>query len=266
MLKAILIINWFYGSIFIIIKISKSISNNNNNNRSIYKYQNSDYNTDSNKEQNKTKTNTPITPPQQKKSTKSIIAEAKGTYGEHKLYQTLQDLPGHKKFISNCYLEKTNAETTEIDIIMIHRTGIYVFESKNYSGWIYGSEDDDVWVQLINTGKSEQAYTFYNPVLQNKGHIKWLKTYLSKFKGLNYFSIIVFGNKCELAGFDIKCTNTIVTKIDKAYDTIQKTIDNEPLCLTEESVDYICNILKPFTEINELKKRKHVNSLKGYHF
>ena len=36
-------------------------------------------------------------------------------------------------FLFNCYLPMENKETTEIDAIMIHHSGIYVFESKNYA-------------------------------------------------------------------------------------------------------------------------------------
>ena len=32
-----------------------------------------------------------------------------------------------------------NNKTTEIDAVMVYRSGIYVFEHKNYSGWIFGN-------------------------------------------------------------------------------------------------------------------------------
>lgn len=39
--------------------------------------------------------------------------------------------------------------TYEIDLIMISETGIYVFESKNYSGWIFGDEKQRYWTQIL---------------------------------------------------------------------------------------------------------------------
>ena len=42
------------------------------------------------------------------------------------------------KILRNLYIPYGNQEkTTEIDALMIYETGIYVFESKDYSGWIY---------------------------------------------------------------------------------------------------------------------------------
>ena len=57
--------------------------------------------------------------------------------GEYFTYQCIAPLNGYKKFIFNCYLPKADGETTEVDVILLHESGIYVFESKNYSGWIF---------------------------------------------------------------------------------------------------------------------------------
>ena len=60
----------------------------------------------------------------------------KGKNGEYKIYKSLfhYEMDG-ASFLFNCYLPMENKETTEIDAIMIHHSGIYVFESKNYGGW-----------------------------------------------------------------------------------------------------------------------------------
>ena len=47
-------------------------------------------------------------------------------------YRCLRQLPGYKRFLFNCYLPKQDGEKTEIDVIFLHESGIYVFESKNY--------------------------------------------------------------------------------------------------------------------------------------
>ena len=64
----------------------------------------------------------------------------KGKYGEYLTYNELKKIDGYKKFLFNCFIPKDDNKTTEIDLIMIHNTGLYIFESKNYSGWIFGSE------------------------------------------------------------------------------------------------------------------------------
>jgi hypothetical protein len=61
-----------------------------------------------------------------------------GNYGEFLTFCCLEKLKGDHKLLTNVYLPKKDGSTTEIDLIMIDETGIYVFESKNYSGWIFG--------------------------------------------------------------------------------------------------------------------------------
>lgn len=57
--------------------------------------------------------------------------------------------------IANCYIPKTDGTTAEIDIIMVHPTGVYVFESKNYSGYIFGSLNQKMWTQTLHIGYGE---------------------------------------------------------------------------------------------------------------
>ena len=65
-------------------------------------------------------------------------------------------------------IPKENGKTAQIDLIMINNYGIYIIESKNISGTIYGSEDDKYWTIVYANG--QKNITYYNPVLQNKVH------------------------------------------------------------------------------------------------
>ena len=96
----------------------------------------------------------------------------KGRLGEFYTYRYLKILEGYKRFLFNVYLPKENGETTEIDVILLHETGIYVFESKNYSGWIFGTETQQYWTQTLPVGKGKSQKTkFFNPIIQNKVHL-----------------------------------------------------------------------------------------------
>ena len=64
-----------------------------------------------------------------------------GRYGEALTARELKlvDLFGRKgKILRNVYIPKDNGETSEIDVLYITQKGIFVIESKNYSGWIFG--------------------------------------------------------------------------------------------------------------------------------
>ena len=102
------------------------------------------------------------------------VTTDKGKYGEYLIYDCLKYYENTgAKFLFNCYLYKDNGQTTEIDVIMIHSSGIFVFESKNYSGWIFGNEKASTWTQTLAVGRGKPAEKehFYNPIRQNELHI-----------------------------------------------------------------------------------------------
>ena len=62
----------------------------------------------------------------------------KGTLFEFYVFKQLYKLAGCHKFLFNVILP-TDKGTTEIDVLFLHETGIYVYECKNYNGKIYGN-------------------------------------------------------------------------------------------------------------------------------
>lgn len=80
---------------------------------------------------------------------------------------------------------------------MISRYGIFVIENKSFSGSIYGSEKDRNWTQVIGGSRN----FFYNPVLQNRWHIKALVDAFGNEDKM--YSIIVFGDRDELRKIDV---------------------------------------------------------------
>lgn len=77
--------------------------------------------------------------------------------------------------------------TTQIDHIVISRFGIFVIETKNMKGWIFGSENQRFWTQNIYG----QKHSFQNPLHQNYKHIKALEK-LFDIDGNKIFSVVVF--------------------------------------------------------------------------
>ena len=86
----------------------------------------------------------------------------------------------------NLYIPKPNGETSEIDILVLSKKGIFVFECKNYNGNIYGDGRRRKWIQYLGQTKSY----FLNPFLQNDGHIQSLKLHLAKFGDVPIVSIV----------------------------------------------------------------------------
>lgn len=60
--------------------------------------------------------------------------------------------------------------TTQIDHVVVSPFGIFVIETKNYAGWIFGDEDSRQWTQVIYGKKNR----FQNPLHQNALHVRAL--------------------------------------------------------------------------------------------
>ena len=88
--------------------------------------------------------------------------------------------------LSDITIRLKDSSTTQIDHIILSRFGIFVIETKNMKGWIFGSEHQKMWTQSIYGKKS----SFQNPLLQNYRHIKALEEFLGIDRGL--YSIVTF--------------------------------------------------------------------------
>jgi len=86
------------------------------------------------------------------------------------------------------------ADLVQIDCLALDERGIFVFESKDYVGWIYGHGNRVHWTQVSAYGKNK--HQFYSPVRQNAAHVAAVEAI---FGGLvPVFSVIVFGNEATL--------------------------------------------------------------------
>ncbi len=86
----------------------------------------------------------------------------------------------------------TSNGTTQIDHVIVSAYGIFVIETKNMKGWIFGSADSDKWTQSIFGKKSH----FQNPIKQNYRHTRSLAEYLRIDHGL-FRPVVFFIGDCE---------------------------------------------------------------------
>ncbi len=64
--------------------------------------------------------------------------------------------------------------TTQIDHVFLSVNGIFVLETKNMSGWIFGTEQQAQWTQKF----PRRSFRFQNPLRQNYKHLKALEATL----------------------------------------------------------------------------------------
>lgn len=171
------------------------------------------------------------------------------------------------RLLQNVYVPYGNNETVEIDLLYITQKGIFVIESKNYSGFIFGNEDHQNWTSTLYAGKDwfgrkkVEKYHFYNPIRQNSAHIKALRHYLGA--SIKAISIIVFSERCELKNISVKSPDVFVCKQNE-FPTIVRDIWNSyPDVFCEEQINSIFEKLLPLTGQSGDVKKKHISDVQS---
>ncbi len=82
--------------------------------------------------------------------------------------------------------------TTQIDHIFVSEFGVFVVETKNMKGWIFGGENQAQWTQQIYKVKNK----FQNPLRQNYKHVKTLESAL-EIPPEAIISVIAFTGESE---------------------------------------------------------------------
>lgn len=188
----------------------------------------------------------------------------KGKYGEYQIFSLLEnEIPGYKKIIPNVYLFNKNNTRTEIDLVMIHETGFYIIESKNYTGYILGNETNEKWTHLVYRGKQKYTYSMFNPILQNNYHVRALERTLNIMNPTYLNSYVVFSGNCKINKVTTSDTcTTKVLKIDDLITSIQNDIAHSYRAFTPHQVDLYYTKLKTFSNKDNRIKQKHVNRIK----
>ena len=86
----------------------------------------------------------------------------------------------------------TEDGSTQIDHVIVSRYGIFVIETKNMKGWIFGSPQQKIWTQKIYKHTSK----FQNPLHQNYKHTQTLQSAL-ELEPNKIFSLVVFVGDSE---------------------------------------------------------------------
>ena len=81
----------------------------------------------------------------------------------------------------------TEDGTMQIDHIIVSRYGVFVIETKNMKGWIFGDPNQKTWTQKIYRNTN----TFQNPLHQNYKHVKTLESVVG-IDGRKIYSVVVF--------------------------------------------------------------------------
>lgn len=188
----------------------------------------------------------------------------KGTRGEYSVATILAPLQFQSaRILHNLYIPIQNGNTTEIDTVLITRSGIFVIEVKNLSGWIFGDATRKYWCQSLPTSRGSRKHSFYNPIWQNGTHIRALRQLFTQ--NIPFYSIIVFSDRCTLKQISIKDARANVVYLRELRFLIERIQSIEGVQLSDAEVCEIYTKLYPYAHVDDETKARHLFHISQKH-
>ena len=179
--------------------------------------------------------------------------ESKGLAGEKEVEYELSDLSKLRyKVIHDVYIPYNNSnKTAQCDHIIISKFGVFVIETKNYSGKIVGKVKDEKWKQILG----KKTYEFYNPIMQNDTHINAVAQYLG-IKKSSCISVVNFCSRCDITGVSKS------KKVTNTKDLLDLIKSNRTIIFNNKQVNEMFKKLKDTPKNKQIvaKHKKYVKS------
>ena len=178
----------------------------------------------------------------------SSRAEAIGDYGEKRVSSFLEDLDCEDYRVYNDLLIRNGNYTTQVDHIVISRYGVFVLETKNVHGKVYGGG---------NAGYKRYGFTqenqLRNPIWQNDGHIKTLRK-------------LVFGNDVPIYGLvvfpsDTEINVTASQPVLNMYNVVPYIKQYRDAVLSSDQMGFYRRQLLEVISTSESARKEHLGNV-----
>ena len=146
--------------------------------------------------------------------------------------------------------DERTKKSSQIDHIVIRQNGVFVIETKNYAGRVYGDDNQRQWTQVLAFGETKNR--FYNPVKQNATHIYFLAKVLKQNN--IYVSIVIFP-RAELY---VKTSSILCNGQNSLSYALNS---NTGINLTIEQMQNIAARLAEIKENPQITKEEHVQGI-----
>lgn len=188
----------------------------------------------------------------------SSRAEAIGDYGEKRVSSFLEDLDCEDYRVYNDLLIRNGNYTTQVDHIVISRYGVFVLETKNVHGKVYGGGNAEFWKQYLpDTGYKRYGFTqehqLRNPIWQNDGHIKTLRKLVFS-NDVPVYGIVVFPS-------DTERNVTAQQPVLNMYNVVPYIKQYRENVLSSEQMSYYHRRLLEVISTSESDRKEHLGNV-----
>lgn len=177
----------------------------------------------------------------------------KGERGEYLVDKMLQNVIHYQG--GYCYKQLRLVDIynnwTEIDNVLISPIGVFLIETKNRDGVIYGFEDDISWTQEIG----KEVKTMENPLIQNERHQKFFSRVIKNTGPIKTITIFISSDLSN-----VHCES--VFTIEEAEDyllSLKRT-------LSDSKVEYINSQVTPYIDNPPFTHEEYVKMMRSGNF
>ena len=185
-------------------------------------------------------------------------SETLGRRGERRVASYLEDLPCEVYRVYNDLLIRNGRYTTQVDHLIISPYGVFVIETKNVHGKVYGSSNAEFWKQYLpDVGYRRYGFTqehrLRNPLWQNAGHVRTLRR-------------LVFGNDVPVHGIvafpgETDVYVTADQPVLKFWDIVPFILEYRDEVLTLEQMDDYQERLLGFISTSATAREEHLDNV-----
>lgn len=190
-----------------------------------------------------------------------LSIRSKGSVGEKRVAKELKRLPKEYHVLNDVILETRNG-TTQIDHIVISPNAVFVIETKNYTGWIFGKEQDKEWLQTIahyenRYGETVERTKFLNPIRQNYGHAKAVEALVRRrHEKLPIIPIVVFVGDAVFR--NLQCTSNVL----HLYELTEVIRDYRRQFITAEEAASLAGFIGIRNRRKEVSNKDHIKNIR----
>ncbi|MBE6719371.1 MAG: NERD domain-containing protein [Ruminococcaceae bacterium] len=151
---------------------------------------------------------------------------------------------GGARFIFNCQLDE---DSEPIDMIMLAKSGVYVFEHVQATGWITGMENNEKWTERIQMGygRKPQEEKFPNPVRIAEDNVHTVRKFLA-LDDVLVRSVIVFPDFCLLNNIKVFNPNTRIVTLNQLLPAMVTLNNKTGINITQRDINLIYDRLAEY--------------------
>jgi hypothetical protein len=148
----------------------------------------------------------------------------------------------NSKIYRDIAVPKSYGKDTQIDILMIDKTGIFIIEAKNLAATLTGDWGSEKIIARYRNGKD---YEYDNPIIQNSKHYEYLHL-VSSLNSQYFFNLVVGGDNMKFVTEDLKTLPsygnlTNIRNVEKKILELQK---KRKLSISEIELDAFVKIVE----------------------